>query len=402
MEKLALVLSGGGSRGAYQMGAIKAFNEMNIKFDIVTGTSVGALNGAIYVQGDITTAYNLWEEVDYKQVVKIDFKEDQNKQIQLLKTAAINIGLDTSPLKDLLIKYLDEDKIRSSKIDFGIVVVRFPLMQPFELTLKDIPIGQLNDYLIASSSCFPAFQIKEIDNEHYVDGAYFDTLPINLAIKMGATKVVAIDLKAMGIKKKVVNKEVEIITIASKKSLGPVLTFEKELSKRNFAYGYMDGFKAFNKVIGNHYAFKSETYNLELQSSFYNLYDKIFLNEDLTMLVLSLKLIKFKNIKQDKKKDLLIKTIETIGKLLKLDDTILYDLSEFNNLIINKFEMNEKVLDKLFLKLTRIQKVMYFYDKLNDIFNNNKNISILSYNFSLAPDYLLMALYIFVLKNKEV
>ena len=46
----ALVLSGGGSKGAYQIGAWKALKKLHIKFDIVTGTSVGALNGALVTQ----------------------------------------------------------------------------------------------------------------------------------------------------------------------------------------------------------------------------------------------------------------------------------------------------------------------------------------------------------------
>ena len=48
--KRALVLSGGGGRGSYQIGVWKALRDLGIKFDIITGTSVGALNGALMVQ----------------------------------------------------------------------------------------------------------------------------------------------------------------------------------------------------------------------------------------------------------------------------------------------------------------------------------------------------------------
>lgn len=48
--KRAIVLSGGGARGAYQIGVWKALRELNIKYDIITGTSVGALNGALMIQ----------------------------------------------------------------------------------------------------------------------------------------------------------------------------------------------------------------------------------------------------------------------------------------------------------------------------------------------------------------
>ena len=46
----AVVLSGGGSKGAYQIGVWKALRQLNIKYEIVAGTSVGALNGAMMVQ----------------------------------------------------------------------------------------------------------------------------------------------------------------------------------------------------------------------------------------------------------------------------------------------------------------------------------------------------------------
>ena len=63
MAKRALVLAGGGSRGAYQIGVWKALRELGITFDIVTGSSVGALNGALMVQGDFEAGLQLWENI---------------------------------------------------------------------------------------------------------------------------------------------------------------------------------------------------------------------------------------------------------------------------------------------------------------------------------------------------
>ena len=51
MLNRGLVLGGGGSRGAYEIGVWRAARELNIEFDVVTGTSIGALNGALVVQG---------------------------------------------------------------------------------------------------------------------------------------------------------------------------------------------------------------------------------------------------------------------------------------------------------------------------------------------------------------
>ena len=57
MNKTAIVLAGGGSRGAYQIGVWKALREMGIDYQLVTGTSVGALNGVLMVQQKSTTRH---------------------------------------------------------------------------------------------------------------------------------------------------------------------------------------------------------------------------------------------------------------------------------------------------------------------------------------------------------
>ena len=57
----AIVLSGGGAKGAYQIGVWKALRKLHYQYDIVTGTSVGALNGAFFVQGNYKEALWMWE-----------------------------------------------------------------------------------------------------------------------------------------------------------------------------------------------------------------------------------------------------------------------------------------------------------------------------------------------------
>ena len=64
----AVVLSGGGSKGAYQIGVWKALRKLKIKYEIVTGTSVGALNGAIMVQNNYYKAYNLWSNISMDKI----------------------------------------------------------------------------------------------------------------------------------------------------------------------------------------------------------------------------------------------------------------------------------------------------------------------------------------------
>ena len=67
----ALVLSGGGSRGAYQAGAWQALAELGIDIDMVTGTSVGAINGAMVCQGDLDLTVKLWKEIETHMVFDV-------------------------------------------------------------------------------------------------------------------------------------------------------------------------------------------------------------------------------------------------------------------------------------------------------------------------------------------
>ena len=74
--KRALVMSGGGGKGAYQFGVWKALRQLNIKFDIVTGTSIGALNGALIVQNDYLSLWYLWNRVGFDTLFGYKMKND--------------------------------------------------------------------------------------------------------------------------------------------------------------------------------------------------------------------------------------------------------------------------------------------------------------------------------------
>ena len=67
-----LVLEGGGTKGAYQIGAYKALRDLGIEFQGVTGTSIGALNGAYIIQNDIEIMEDIWLKYDYTHFMNID------------------------------------------------------------------------------------------------------------------------------------------------------------------------------------------------------------------------------------------------------------------------------------------------------------------------------------------
>ena len=66
--KKAIVFAGGGAKGAYEAGFIKAIHEAQMDYQIVTGTSIGALNACLLAQKEIDVLLHLWENIEEKDV----------------------------------------------------------------------------------------------------------------------------------------------------------------------------------------------------------------------------------------------------------------------------------------------------------------------------------------------
>ena len=90
--------------------------------------------------------------------------------------------------------YIDEDKIRKSNIEFGVVTAELPSLKGHCVFANDIPKGEISDFIMASAACFPFVQPHEIGDKKFVDGGFFDNLPVDMAAKKGARHVIAVDL----------------------------------------------------------------------------------------------------------------------------------------------------------------------------------------------------------------
>ena len=202
--KTAVVLSGGGAKGSYQLGVWKALRELHIKYDIVTGTSIGAINGVLMCEKSYFKAKRIWHKLNLEYL----FNElpKSNKDIDILKLFGGNFikngGMDIKKIETIIEKNVNKRKFYNSKIDFGLITYNFTTKKPLILSKNKIPSDKLTDYLMASATCFPAFKMKEIDGDKYIDGGYYDNLPIELAIKLGAEFLIIVDLGSPGFKKR--------------------------------------------------------------------------------------------------------------------------------------------------------------------------------------------------------
>ncbi len=258
-RKTALILSGGGSRGAYQCGVWQAMTELGMDIDIVVGVSVGAINGAMVVQGDVIKTANLWRQMETNMI--FDVATDAgiaDFAAEFLKGG----GAGSTGLQSMLSQYVDEEAVRRSPIDFGLLTVELPSMKPHYLWKEEIPAGQLCDYITASASAFPAVKPFDIEGKDFIDGGYENNLPAAMALEKGATDVVCVYLDAIGRFRPSSLKDIPNLTfIESKWDLGDFLVFDRANSKRILRLGYLDAMKTFGVFDGTRYTFAKGTFD---------------------------------------------------------------------------------------------------------------------------------------------
>lgn len=386
MSKTALVLAGGGSRGSYQIGVWQALRELSIDIDIVTGTSVGALNAALITIGDFENALALWKSIRTDMVLDMVVDETlplEKRTIAIIKAFLSDYvrqgGTDSYPLKRLINEYVDEDVIRNSSTACGIIVVDKSSLKPKELYIEDIGAGQLSDYLLASSSLFPAMKTCKIDGIDFMDGGYYDNLPVELAMKKSADRIIAVDLEAIGIVRRGTLKlATDITIIKSHWNLGTILVFDNETILRNIRLGYLDAMKAFGVYDGIAYSFikgevpafiRHNRQRIKLQNDVFGLTNTVG-NQSLKDGILYLKIaayvrLRYKKQLAERYTDFLKVCMEAAGELFSIDYTKIYSISIFNKLLSEKINVIEVpfIEPTKFLDIKNLKETMRLLDK---------------------------------------
>jgi NTE family protein len=260
-RKVGLVLSGGGVRGSYQMGAYLALYKNGIRFNAVVGTSIGSFNAAMIAANQAKKLLKFWENIDMTKFLEIDpvlttkgiDKETVVAFAKTLKEKLNNNGFNIKPLKDELGNLLNEKKLRRSNIDFGLVTLNTETKKPLKVFLKDMPKGTVIDHILAS--CYlPVFKKEKlIDDNYYLDGGFIDNCPVEMLESLGYKNIYVINLKAIGITRKTNTK---VIEIKPSRNLGSILATNQELIRNNIKLGYYDTLKVLNKLDGLDYNIK--------------------------------------------------------------------------------------------------------------------------------------------------
>lgn len=261
---IGIAFAGGSVRGAYEVGAYQAFKKCHIKIDGFVGTSIGSFNAAMLAAGKDRELLKFWQKVDVAKLLKLDEKFVTSLNKKDLKGTVLGIkqiihdkGVSTVGLKEILEQFHVEEDIRKSSKDFGLVTVKLHPLQVLYRYKEDIPQGKLNDFILGSCY-YPIFRLEKIiDDEYYIDGGFYDAMPVNMLLNKNYDLVYAINLKSIGVMQKIKDKSKTII-IKPSHSLGKLFTLDSKRINYNIKLGYYDTLKVLKNLDGKKYIFKKE------------------------------------------------------------------------------------------------------------------------------------------------
>jgi len=179
MKKIGLVLSGGSAYGFAHIGVLEVLEKNHIDFDIVTGTSMGAIIGGFYATG-----------MKAKQMKEILTSFTQNKVMDLNLFGIASGGIVSGyRVVKYFKKHIGDMKIEDCKKKFACIAT--DLVSGEEVVLDS---GSLAEAMRASMSVPGLFKPVKKDNMVLVDGGLSNNLPVKVARKLGAEKVISVDV----------------------------------------------------------------------------------------------------------------------------------------------------------------------------------------------------------------
>ncbi len=248
-----LVLSGGGGKGSYQIGVLKALMEKNLLSDVgaVSGVSIGAVNGVLFAMGNVDTMYKVWDDIDMDVVFSFDLN------------LAIEQGylFSRDEMDRLMDKYMDFQAISESPLDLfcGVCRVEEEQYYPEYMQLNAKSPEEIKQILMASTAMPVVYEPVLINGKNYRDGGIKDNEPIRPLYDLGIRKFIVIGLNSQKIFNAAKYPDAEFIVIYPSHDLGDLingtLNFEDSAKEFRSSLGYKDGLRAVRTKFE-----KNETY----------------------------------------------------------------------------------------------------------------------------------------------
>ncbi len=268
MRKLGICLSGGGARGAYQIGALKALQDLGILelAKAFSGASIGAVNATFVATEALDVAKEIWFNVPENP---LGDNPSIIKSIKEQKLKVIDSGLfSIEKLKQLLNDNIDFELLKNKEVFIAVADTgdaEKGLMDLFKSTFahyiqKDshvqyIPLKEMSrelqiDTIVASCSIPIVFPPVVANSRNYRDGGYFDNTPLKPLIDFGCDEIICITISMLSSMRSFRQKyeNVKFYELRATRRLGKILDFSSENSKRIYMYGYNDAMRHFTKI----------------------------------------------------------------------------------------------------------------------------------------------------------
>ncbi len=190
--KRALILSGGGARGAFQIGVWKYLQERNWTPDLVCGTSVGAINAVAIASGmPLDRLFAIWTTYHRPMIYRFRMLRFL---VNLLLGRPLKPVMDTRPMRKMVTRHLDIAALRKSRMDVIITAVNLLTSRLHLFNQNVIEV----DHVMASSAMPILFPWQYIDGEPYWDGGVMANSPLFPALKSGADEIIVVLLSPVG------------------------------------------------------------------------------------------------------------------------------------------------------------------------------------------------------------
>lgn len=268
MSKLGLCFSGGGARGAYQIGVAQALSDLGILENVVaySGTSIGAANSLMLATNSLESCKEVWFEISEDSLMKSKglLERIRHEGMKVFEEGIYSIDA----LESLLCERVDLDKFKNVDVFatiaevgnekasfFDILKASYKHYRKEENRANYIDLKMLQDKdliiqtVIASCSIPIIFSPVLKDGKKYYDGGIYDNVPVQPLIDMGCDEIIVVHLHRLHMFRPGNYPGIVFHEIKHKGSLGSVLDFTNEHSSKIYEYGYQDAMKYFNKDL---------------------------------------------------------------------------------------------------------------------------------------------------------
>jgi len=194
-KKLAFAFSGGGSRGALQVGALYALLECGLQPDFLIGASIGAANASFlalngFTKDGLDRLTAAWRNANTSDLFPANY---------LWLTVRAMFGRSSKDpsrrLKDFFITHGVTPELRFADVTQAqLVIVSSDLNTGKPILHGSLPDDKVLDALLLSTALPPWFMPVRKQERYLMDGAVVSNLPVEPALKLGATEIVALDL----------------------------------------------------------------------------------------------------------------------------------------------------------------------------------------------------------------